>query len=196
MARSPAAALIAFGLLAAMAGAAFGQGQTVYRYTDADGRIVYSDHPPPNARDVEAKQLTPNYIEIDQTTLASQKAQQLFPVTLYTFACGEVCDRAEALLNRRGVPFTTVNVADSNGAEKLKKLTGDVQAPVLQVGDKLLVKGYGEAQWQALLDTAGYPKSPPSRRTVPAAEAPKPGADAAKPAAAAKPAKPGGYPQD
>ena len=196
MARSPAAALIAFGLLAAIAGGAFGQGQTVYRYTDPDGRVVYADHPPLNAKDVEAKRLTPNYIEIDQASLATQKAQERFPVTLYTFACGEVCDRAEALLNRRGVPFTTVNVADSNGAEKLKQLTGDVQAPVLQVGDKLMVKGFGEAQWQSLLDTAGYPKSPPSRRTVPATEAPKPaaGADAAKPAA--KPAKPGGYPQD
>ena len=192
MARPPVPAVIAFGLLAAMAGSAFGQGQTVYRYTDADGRIVYADHPPVNAKDVEAKRLTPNYIEIDQTTIASQKAQERFPVTLYTFACGEVCDRAAALLNRRGVPFTTVNVADSNGAEKLKKLTGDVQAPVLQVGDKLMVKGYGEAQWQSLLDTAGYPKSPPARRQA-AAEAPKPGAEPAKPA---PPASPGGYPKD
>jgi hypothetical protein len=67
-----------------------------------------------------------------------------------------------------------------------------VQAPVLQVGDKLMVKGFGEAQWQSLLDTAGYPKAPPSRRTVPAADAPKPAAAAAP----AKPARPGGYPQD
>ena len=196
MARSPAAALIAFGLLAAMAGDAFGQGQTVYRYTDPDGRVVYADHPPLNAKDVEAKRLTPNYIEIDQASLATQKAQDRFPVTLYTFACGEVCDRAEALLNRRGVPFTTVNVADTNGAEKLRKLTGDVQAPVLQVGDKLMVKGFGEAQWQSLLDTAGYPKAPPSRRQAASADAPKPGAEPAKPAPSARPAKPGGYPQD
>jgi glutaredoxin len=196
MARSPVAAAIALGAMAVMAataGGAFGQGQTVYRYTDPDGRIVYSDHPPLNAKDVEAKRLTPNYIEIDQASLATQKAQERFPVTLYTFACGEVCDRAEALLNRRGVPFTTVNVADSNGAEKLKKLTGDVQAPVLQVGDKLMVKGFAEAQWQSLLDTAGYPKSAPSRQTVPAAEAPKPAAEPAKPV---PPARPGGYPQD
>jgi glutaredoxin len=195
MARSPVPAAIALGamaVMAAMAGGAFGQGQTVYRYTDPDGRIVYSDHPPISAKDVEAKRLTPNYIEIDRDTLATQKAQERFPVTLYTFACGELCDRAEALLNRRGVPFTTVNVADSNGAEKLKKLTGDMQAPVLQVGDKLMVKGFGEAQWQSLLDTAGYPTTPPSRRTIPAAEAPKPAA----PAAPAKPAAPGGYPQD
>ena len=31
---------------------------------------------------------------------------------------------------------------------------------MLQVGDKLIVKGFSEAQWQALLDDAGYPKTP------------------------------------
>ena len=79
-------------------------------------------------------------------------------MTLYTFACGDVCDRAEALLNRRGVPYKTVNVQEQSGAEKLKKLTGELQAPVLQAGDKLMVKGFSEAQWQMLLDNAGYPK--------------------------------------
>jgi glutaredoxin len=186
-------AFVAGALAASIAAGAAAQGQPVYRYVDPDGRIVYSDQPPPaNAKSVEAKRLTPNLIETDRTSLTAQRAQDRFPVTLYTTACGELCDRAETLLNRRGVPFTTVNVADTNGAEKLKKLTGDMQAPVLQVGDKLMVKGFAEPQWQSLLDTAGYPKTPPSRRTVPAADAPKPAA-AATPA---KPAKPGGYPQD
>ena len=31
-------------------------------------------------------------------------------MTLFTFECGEVCQNAEALLNKRGVPFTIVNV--------------------------------------------------------------------------------------
>jgi glutaredoxin len=68
-----------------------------------------------------------------------------------------VCQNAEALLNRRGVPFTTVNVEDVKGAEQLKKLTGEQQAPVLQLGDKLVAKGFNESRWQAMLDEAGYP---------------------------------------
>jgi glutaredoxin len=192
MARLPVRAAVVFGVLAATAALATAQGQTVYRYLDADGKPAYSDRPPANAKDVEAKRLTPNTIDVDQATLALQKAQGSFPVTLYTFACGDVCDRAEALLNRRGVPFATVNVADSSGADKLKKLTGDLQAPVLQVGDKLQARGYNEAQWQSLLDTAGYPKAPSSRRGAAAAEPPKPAA-APKPLA---PAPSGGYPKD
>src|SRR6185369_8163683 len=78
--------------------------------------------------------------------------------------CGEVCDKAQALLNRRGVPFRVVDVKDAKGFEQLKKVSGDSQIPVLQAGDKLIARGFSETRWQALLDDAGYPKTPPPRR--------------------------------
>ena len=168
--------------------------QQVYRYVDKDGRIIYSDRaPPPDSREVQAKRLSPNYIENNNVPLATVQAAQRFPVTLYTFACGEICQSAEALLNRRGVPFTTVNVEDQKGAEQLLKLTGAQQAPVLQVGDKLIAKGFNEARWTAMLDDAGYPKSPPRRTATRVAEpAPAPAAPAAPAASAAPPAPDGG----
>jgi len=194
--RSRRMAFAAGALAASIAAGAAAQSAQVYRYVDPDGRIVYSDQmPPANARSVEAKRLTPNLIETDQSSLSAQRAQDRFPVTLYTFRCGELCDRAEALLNRRGVPYTTVNVQEAAGAEKLKTLTGESQAPVLQAGDKLIVKGFSESRWQALLDDAGYPQAPPLRRSLPPATAPKGApAPAAPPAApVAQPAR-GGYP--
>jgi glutaredoxin len=117
-------------------------------------------------------------------------------VKLYTFSCGEVCSQAEALLNRRGVPFTTVNVETPDGADQLAKVTGELRAPVLQVGDKTFVKGYSEAQWQAALDDAGYPKTPP-RRTSPAGRAPQepPAAPAAPPETLQAVTAPAGYPK-
>src|SRR5215470_862156 len=138
--------------------------QQVYRYVDKDGHVIYSDRAPPtDSKEVQAKRLSPNYIENNNVPIATVQAAQRFPVTLYTFACGEVCRNAEALLNRRGVPYTMVNVEEQKGAEQLMKLTGAQQAPVLQVGDKLIAKGYNEARWTAMLDDAGYPKSPPRR---------------------------------
>jgi len=170
------------------------QNRQVYRWVDPGGNIVYSDTlPPATARDVEAKRLSPNLIETDQVSLAAQRAQEQFPVTLYTFPCGDVCDRAVALLNRRGVPFTTVNVQEAAGAEKLKQLTGEMQAPVLQAGDKLVAKGFSNSQWEALLDDAGYPKAPPPRRPRAPAEALKGTPSQPVPAPAATPAT-GGYP--
>jgi glutaredoxin len=174
------AAIIAAGVAA--------QTPPIYRYTDPSGRIIYTDVvPPANARNVEAKRLTQNYIETDKVPLETQRAQERYPVTLYTFACGDVCDKAEALLNRRGVPFATVNVKDAQGAERLKKATGDMQVPVLQAGDKLIAKGYSEQGWQALLNDAGYPKAPASRRAQAPLDVAK-GAVTQVPAPAAAPA--------
>ncbi len=170
---------VAAALVAACAAA---QAQQVYRYVDKDGRVIYSDRTPPSdSKDVQAKRLSPNFIENNDVPVATAQAAQRFPVTLYTFACGPVCQNAEGLLNRRGVPFTTVNVEDQKGAELLQKLTGAQQAPVLQVGDKLVAKGFNEAHWTSMLDDAGYPKSAPRRVTAKAA------ADAAAPASPPSP---------
>jgi glutaredoxin len=195
MARVPAVTAIAGALaLAALASSALAQERQVYRYTDPEGRVIYSDRAPPaTARDVQAKRLGANFIENSQLPIASQQAMERFPVTLYTFQCGEVCTNAEGLLNRRGVPFSTVNVEDAKGAEQLKNLTGELQAPVLQVGDKLIAKGFNEAKWQAMLDEAGYPKTPPQRRVAPAARAPE--APVAKSDESASVAPSGGYPK-
>lgn len=168
----------------------------VYRYTDVDGRVVYSDRPPPgSAKNVQPKKLGANYISTSEMPLESQQAMERFPVTLYTYDCGDVCQSAEALLNRRGVPFTTVNVTEGDNATKLQALTGEQRVPVLQVGDKVLVKGYLESRWQAALDQAGYPKAPPQRvSSTPRAPAePKP--EPASPPSVAAPARGGDYPK-
>jgi glutaredoxin len=163
---------IAFGIAAlALAGGAFAQTQ-VYRYTDADGRVVYSDRAPTSAvKDLQTKKLGANFISTSEPGFASALAADRFPVTLYTFQCGDICQNAESLLNRRGVPFTIVNVSEPEGQTRMQAVAGEGMAPVLTVGDKLIGKGYNEARWQAMLDEAGYPKTPATRRATPVARA-------------------------
>ena|SRR5882672_1912728 len=138
--------------------------QSLYRYLDADGRIVYSDKPPPpSAKDVQPKRLPQNVIETDPVPFAARDAAEKYPVTLYTFDC-DVCKDAQALLVKRGVPFTTVIVSEQAGADKLKALTGKQAAPVLQVGEKNVMQGFNASRWQAMLDEAGYPANAPPPR--------------------------------
>jgi glutaredoxin len=203
----------------ALCAAASGQERQLYRYIDADGKVVYSDQlPPPNAKNVQSKRVTANVIDTSEASLASQRASERFPVTLYTFDCGQPCQGAEALLNKRGVPFTTVNVSDPAGSAKVTSLVGSNVAPVLQVGDKLVSKGLNEPRWQAMLDEAGYPRSAAPRRSPPgtgtemppvakasSGPAPAPAADPAAATTSAEPAAPpstpppatggGGYPK-
>jgi len=192
------AALVALGLAAG----ASAQDKQLYRYTDADGHVVYTDKtPPPSAKNVQPKKITANVIETNEIPLAAQLASEKYPVTLFTYDCGEICRNAEALLNRRGVPFTTINVADKDGMAKLQALTGGNAVPVLQVGEKMVAKGLLETRWQSMLDEAGYPKTPAPRRTPPArANEASARAETASPASAtpttpAAPPADGGYPK-
>ena len=170
-------------LLVGASAFALAQTQQVYRYVDKDGHVVYSDKPPPpDARDAQAKRIGRNTIETSTLSYASVLAQERYPVTLYTFGCGLVCDTAAALLNKRGIPHTVVDVGQNDGAEKLKRLTGGLDAPAMQVGDQYTT-GYNESRWQNMLTDAGYPQTPPPR-TAPVARAPAP---AAAPAAAPTP---------
>src|SRR6478735_3164610 len=105
MAGRPSPKRIAFlvGIAAAILAAVAVAQQQVYRYVDKDGKVVYSDRSPPtDSKDVQAKRLSPNFIESNTVPLATTQAAERFPATLYTFACGTVCQNAEALLNRRG----------------------------------------------------------------------------------------------
>jgi hypothetical protein len=190
---APACALAL--LLVAISTTALGQTQQVYRYVDPDGRVVYSDKPPPpEARDAQAKRIGRNTIETSNLSFASALAQERYPVTLYSFACGAVCDTASALLNKRGIPHTMVDISQGDGADKLKRLTGGLEAPALQVGDQYTT-GFNEARWQTMLSDAGYPKTP-SPRTAPVGKAPQPAAP--PPTTATETVTPptkGGYPQ-
>jgi hypothetical protein len=195
------------------------QEKQLYRYTDANGKVVYSDTPPPpSAKNVQPKRIGVNVIETNEVPLAARVASERYPVTLYTFDCGDPCQSAEALLNKRGIPFKAVNVSQPEGQAKLAAISGGNLAPVMQVGDSLLAKGLNEPQWQAMLDQAGYPRAPSPRtqppgkgtETSPMAKAPtapaSPGSaskGAAQPepptvapaAAPSAPATDGGYPK-
>ena len=184
--RIPRLAALALAVICGCSVAVAQQLQQVYRYVDPEGRVVYSDKPPPpNARDAQSKRIGKNTIETSNLSYTAALAQERFPVTLYTFGCGTVCDTASSLLNKRGVPHTVVDVGAGDGAEKLKRLTGGLDAPALQVGDQFTT-GFNENRWQSMLTDAGYPQAPPPR-TAPVGRAPAP-APAQAPGPAVQPA--------
>lgn len=169
-------------------------GAKLYRWVDAQGRVFYTDKPPPSeAREAEKLRLNTQPGEVPLPYQAREAAKN-FPVTLFGGDCGESCEAARKLLDTRGVPFSFKDGYKAEVQEELKKLSGAMEVPVLQVGRTTLVRGYEPGQWNAALDAAGYPKSIP-RRPAPPKNAPPPTAGGkpvpadGKPAAAAE-AKP------
>lgn len=133
----------------------------LYKWIGADGKINYSDTPPPaDAKKVEKKRLNDRVTEGDGLDFATRNASKKFPVVLYASDCGAPCDQGRALLVKRGVPHVEKNPEKNiEDGKELRKLVGALVVPDLQVGKNTPIKGFDEATWNAALDSAGYPKS-------------------------------------
>jgi glutaredoxin len=152
---------IALAVLAAALALGAAAQTNVYRWVDKDGKVHFSDTPPPDdAKNASQKRVGGGYTEDSQLPYATQQAMKRNPVTLYTGTdCGDPCVKGRELLSKRGIPFSEKDAQNNPGdQEQLKKLIGSLDVPVLVVGENK-TKGYEESQWQAALDTAGYPRT-------------------------------------
>lgn len=149
-------------LLLLFFGATTAAAQQLYRWTDERGRVHITDTPPPpSARSVQKKSYSSGGAAsaAAPTSYELQQAMKDFPVTLYTSPiCKEPCEEARTALNRRGVPFKEVQVWEESTNEELKKVSGANQVPTLVVG-RSVHKGFDQAAFDALLDSARYPRA-------------------------------------
>lgn len=131
----------------------------LYRWVDEKGNVEWRDTPPPStAKKVEQRNVGESTIETSELPYSVRQAMKNFPVTLWaTPDCGDLCNKARAHLNRRGVAYTEKNA--QSDVESFKKASGgSLELPLLFVGSNRL-KGYLEGDWDAALDAAGYPKT-------------------------------------
>jgi glutaredoxin len=164
-------AFAAAALLAAATAAA-----QMYRWVDKDGKVHYTDSPPPAAaKGVQKRGSAPAPAEAASAApYAVQQAAKNFPVVVYTAPnCGQPCSDGKALLAARGVPYREVAIGDAFSAEDLKKATGGDTVPVMMVG-RTQTRGFETEMWHGALDAANYPRSAPplSAQAQKAAQAP------------------------
>ena len=189
-ARRTAQLLGTLALIAAAAAAAAAQAQALYRIVGPDGRVTYTDRPPPGA---PATAAAPRAAASQPAGGASagwpaplRAAVARFPVTLYAAEGCPPCEEARRLLLRRGVPFAERRVRTEEDARRLEELTGGRLVPAATIGRQAL-SGFQEQEWQGWLDSAGYPRNrllPPNWQPAPATPlAPPSAAAAAAPAA-------------
>jgi glutaredoxin len=162
------ASRLSVALAAFAACAAFAQ---QYRWIDEQGRVRFSDAPPPpGAKGVQKLQAATPKPQPAPLPFELSRLQQDFPVTFYSSPpCQELCQKVRDLLNKRGVPFKEVQVWDDATNAELKKLTGATEVPTIVVG-RTVQSGFEESTYDALLDSAGYPKAgvlPPRAQKAP-----------------------------
>jgi glutaredoxin len=182
------------------------QAQQLYRIVGPDGKVTFSDTPPPAASNAKVTAGRGGKFAADGPTGNPSLPSELravatrYPVTLYTSKdCGP-CGNARNMLSNRGVPFTEKLIESNQDIEALQRLSGENSLPFATIGAQQL-KGYSDQEWSQYLDAAGYPKTsvlpanfrnpaptPMVARAAPTPAAPVPEAAPAPRAAAPAPA--------
>jgi glutaredoxin len=137
------------------------QAQQVYRIVGPDGKVTFSDQPPPpssNAKVTASSGDGGRGVATASLPFELRKVAGQYPVTLYSGDnCGP-CASARAMLITRGIPFAEKTVTTNEDTQALQRLSGDSSLPFLTLGSQQL-KGFSDAEWTQFLDAAGYPKS-------------------------------------
>lgn len=204
MTRLARLALPALALVAAL-GSPGVSAQQVYRIVGPDGRVTFSDRPPPDGKATPAGgAATAGGGAAGGAALPFElrNVANRYPVTLYTGNDCPPCNSGRAYLQGRGIPFTERTVTTPEDATALRTLAGAPSLPFLTIGGQQ-IRGFSEMEWGSYLDAAGYPKTSqlpaayrnpapsPLVATQPAPRAPATEAPAnGTPAAAAAPAEP------
>lgn len=152
-------AMTGFALVLGLA-AVSASAQGVYRIVGPDGRVSYSDRPPPST---DARAVGPSGSSAPPDS-AAQLPFQLrqvvarYPVTLYTAKECAPCNSGRNLLNARGIPYVEKLVDTPEDIDALKRLSSEASMPFLTIGGQQ-IKGYSDTEWTQFLDAAGYPKA-------------------------------------
>lgn len=145
---------LALVLAAGLAQAQLGQPH-LFKWTDANGKVHYTDQPPPpSARQIERKNLSA--ANTDGLPFELAEAVRNNPVTLYTTPKCPPCDQARAMLARRGVPYSEKIVATAEDLARLRQAGGEQTLPFLTIG-RMKQSGFEPGAWDAALTAAQYP---------------------------------------
>ena len=137
----------------------------IYKWTDKDGTVHFTDSPPPSSAEAEVVNPEPNTLQgygkvSDRQTpnspLTESEEGQIRPADLpivelfVTSWCG-YCKKAEAYFTRRNIPFVKYDVEkDQQAARRKASLTQSRGVPFVLIGD-VGIPGYSEAAFDRAL---------------------------------------------
>jgi glutaredoxin len=129
------------------------QAGKVYKWTDADGRVHFSDQPvaAPNVEEVKIRSFSGAAdVMLDGDDFGAREVK-----LLTTTWCG-VCKKAKDYLAGKGIYFSEFDVETSDiGRQEYKRLGGK-GVPIILVG-KQRMDGFSSSRLDEMLKNVGYP---------------------------------------
>jgi glutaredoxin len=133
----------------------------VYRIVGPDGKVTFSDQPPPAGNSGKAGAANASASSGSASSSLPYELRQVsskYPVTLYTGENCSPCGAGRSMLTSRGIPFVEKTVTTNEDTQALQRLSGDTTLPFVTIGSQQ-IKGFSDSEWTQFLDAAGYPSS-------------------------------------
>ncbi|MCP4699541.1 MAG: glutaredoxin family protein [Gammaproteobacteria bacterium] len=142
----------------------------IYKWTDADGEIHFSNRPPPAKKRADMEIFTytaPPAVETMQDDVQStaqsrtdskEKSIQPVPkanVIIYSAVWCGVCTKAKRYMKTRGIPYTEYDIDASASARAEFKRLGGKGVPLILAGNQRM-HGFGPESLEAMLRKAAY----------------------------------------
>jgi glutaredoxin len=130
----------------------------IYKWVDGDGRVQFSDRPPPEggAEQVELPEINTyegvsveDLVERLDTRSREPKRAKSRKVVMYSASWCGVCARARRFFQAEGIPFRELDIEKSQSARRDWKRMRATGVPVILVGGKRM-SGFSEARFMQL----------------------------------------------
>jgi glutaredoxin len=128
----------------------------IYKWTDEQGQIHFSDEKPENQESKEVELEIRTYESVSYEDLSNEpskvepaKADARKKVVMYSASWCGTCKKAKKYFRRNGIPFTNYDIEKSSRAKKLYEQLGASGVPVIIVGKKRM-NGFSEAGFQRI----------------------------------------------
>ncbi len=133
----------------------------VYKWVGPDGKVQFSDKPPPEktTKGLEKRTVGSSANDLVNFPKDLATATTTNPVTYYVAANCAPCNTGRNFLKKNGIPFAEKTVVSAEDSDKLKQVTGsDTQLPALVVGSQKVI-GLDTDEYRRVLTVAGYPET-------------------------------------
>jgi glutaredoxin len=141
-------------------------GQQIQRWVDAEGRVQYSDKPPPGvaSKPVEARINSYGGTPVVSGAPAASKApvsaakaadQPRAEIKMYATDWCPHCRRAQAYFARQGIRYTHIDIEKSESGRAEYRSLGGRGVPLIVVGSQRM-SGFSEERFAQMLKAAGY----------------------------------------
>ena len=131
----------------------------IYKWTDENGQVHYSDSKPDGQEATEFESTVSTYEGVSYGTVesAQDRAQEAQPqkagtrkkVVLFSASWWGVCKKARTYFRRKGIPFTEYDIEKGKKAKQLYDRLGATGVPVILVGNQRM-NGFSEAGFELI----------------------------------------------